>query len=310
MKKWLFAFFGLIILFIAATYIFIPAKIELTESVLVDANPKGTNRCLANEYNWQKLMGSDATIQKNSFVYDGINFKIEKNLYEGIPVTVTGNNLSTVSILDCLPAGYDSTAIAWRATVETGMNPISKVQQYFKALQLENAMSSLLLKMKSFTEKESNVYGIEIELKQVTDTFLVATKAYLNSYPSDTAIYEMIKTLQKYINAKNLKAVNPPMLNVRATENSPYETMVAIPIDKAIDDDGKILFKRMVPGKILITKVKAGKQTIKNTFDIVEQYVQDHGYLAPAISFESLLTDRLKETDTTQWVTKVCYPIY
>ncbi|CAN5836461.1 hypothetical protein BH10BAC2_BH10BAC2_34220 [soil metagenome] len=310
MKKWFKWIIVLFVLILAVIYIFIPGEIELTESVLVDANPKGTNRCLAKEENWQKLLGSETIIQKNSFKYKGINFKIEKNLYEGIPVTITGNNLSTVSILDCLPAGFDSTAITWRATVETGMNPISKVQQYFKVRQLENSMSSLLLKMKLFTEKESNVYGIEIELKQVTDTFLVATKAYLNNYPSDTTIYDMIKALQKYIPAKNLKAVNPPMLNVRATENSPYETMVAIPIDRGIDDDGRILFKRMVPGKILITKVKGGKQTIKNTFDIVEQYVQDHGYLAPAISFESLITDRSKEADTAQWLTKVCYPIY
>jgi hypothetical protein len=37
--------------------------------------------------------------------------------------------------------------------------------------------------------------------------------------------------------------------------------------------------------------------------------VQDHQRVAPAIPFQSLVTDRTKQPDTSKWVTRLYWPI-
>jgi hypothetical protein len=310
MKKILVCFIVILLLFLSVIYIFIPGKIEMKDSILVNTNSKGLYRCLANVENWKKLPGNISPLQKNSFIFNDFNFRIGKTLYEGIPVNINDKDFSIITILDCIPTGSDSTAIIWKTSVITDINPVTKLQQYIKATRLKRSINILLNKMKSFAETESNVYGINIQLTKVTDTFLIVTKSYFDKHPSDTIVYSMINMLKEYIAAKGLKEMNPPMLNIRATENSNYETMVAIPINMEIDADGKILFKRMIPGKILVTEVKGGSNTVKQAFAAMDLYMQDHQYTAPAIPFESLVTERIRETDTTKWVTKIYYPIY
>jgi hypothetical protein len=309
MKKLFVWFIVILLLFLSVIYIFIPDKIEMKDSILVNTNSKGLNRCLGNIENWKKLQGNISPLQKNSFIFNDFNFSIEKTPYEGIPVNVNDKDFSIITILDCIPAGSDSTAIIWSASVITDRNPVTKLQQYIKVSRLKRSINILLDKMKSFAETESNVYGINIQLTKVTDTFLIATKSYFDKYPSDTAVYSMIDILKEYIAAKNLKEMNPPMLNIRGAESN-YETMVAIPINKEIDDDGKILFKQMIPGKILVTEVRGGSNTVKQAFAAMELYMRDHQYTAPAIPFASLVTDRIRETDTTKWVAIIYYPIY
>ena len=41
----------------------------------------------------------------------------------------------------------------------------------------------------------------------------------------------------------------------------------------------------------------------------MEQYVSDHKYVRIAIPFQSLVTDRMNEPDSSKWITKIYYPI-
>ena len=86
--------------------------------------------------------------------------------------------------------------------------------------------------------------------------------------------------------------------------------MTAIPVNKYIPTNKNFLFKRMVPGKILVTEVIGGVNTTANALKELELYITDRHLQSPAIPFESLVTDRSKQPDTSKWVTKVYYPIY
>jgi hypothetical protein len=65
----------------------------------------------------------------------------------------------------------------------------------------------------------------------------------------------------------------------------------------------------MVPGKILVAEVKGGEQRVREAAANLQNYVDDYKLKSPAIPFESLVTDRTKETDTSKWITKLYYPI-
>ena len=86
--------------------------------------------------------------------------------------------------------------------------------------------------------------------------------------------------------------------------------MVAIPVDRVLQDTKNIVFKRMVPGNILIGEVKGGKCRVAESMHQMENYVNDYKRSAPAIPFESLVTDRMVQKDTTEWVTRIYYPVY
>ena len=66
----------------------------------------------------------------------------------------------------------------------------------------------------------------------------------------------------------------------------------------------------MLPGgNILITEVKGGPEEIKKAYRQVELYISDFQRVAPAIPFESLVTDRRAEKDSTKWITRIYYPV-
>ena len=48
---------------------------------------------------------------------------------------------------------------------------------------------------------------------------------------------------------------------------------------------------------------------IQKAYDQIQHYISDHNRVAPAISFESLVTDRRQEPDSSKWVTRIYYPV-
>jgi effector-binding domain-containing protein len=189
------------------------------------------------------------------------------------------------------------------------LNPFKRIRYYLLAKKIHNDMGDILINLKNFLENRKNIYGITIRLLKVTDTILVATNYASNTYPSTTTIYDLIKNLTEYISAKGAKTTNYPMLSITGNGGL-FKTMVAIPVNKITLENNTFLYKRMVPGKILVTEVTGGVHTTAHALKQLETYIEDHNLQSPAIPFESLITDRSKEADTGRWVTKIYYPIF
>ena len=86
--------------------------------------------------------------------------------------------------------------------------------------------------------------------------------------------------------------------------------MVALPINKAVNNEGDFLFKQMVKGNTLVAEVNGGRATINNGLKALEQFKSDYQFTSPAISFELMITDRRAERDTSKWVTRLYYPVF
>jgi hypothetical protein len=65
----------------------------------------------------------------------------------------------------------------------------------------------------------------------------------------------------------------------------------------------------MVPGTILVAEVKGGTATVEEGFRQLEFYIDEHELSSPGRPFQSLITDRSIEKDSTKWVTKLYYPV-
>ena len=168
----------------------------------------------------------------------------------------------------------------------------------------------LLQQLISFAEDRKNIYGVDITDGRIPDSLFISTRKTFDHHPSEAEIYELIDQLVVYANANNAKQVNPPMMHVEQLDSSHFEIMVALPIDKVINNEGNFLFKQMVKGNTLIAEVRGGRATINNGLKALEQFKSDYQFTSPAISFELMITDRRAERDTAKWVTRLYYPIF
>lgn len=143
----------------------------------------------------------------------------------------------------------------------------------------------------------------------MADSNYIFTSATSANYPVTDTIYKMIDRLKNYVSKNGAKETGYPMLNI-FKERESYIVKVALPVDKKLTNSGDIKYRWMLKGgNILIAEVKGGSYQIEKAFKEMANYVEDHNRVAPAIPFQSLITDRRQEPDTNKWVTKIYWPV-
>jgi hypothetical protein len=310
MKKWLLLLVVLIFFSILAFYLILPSTIQVTQAVKLVCSPASAARGLLQESKWPKWLNSRSenklsTSDKSDTFSYSVNAKLNKELL----VDIERKNQKWSSRLYILPDILDSVSLKWQCKLEAGINPLSRWKQYRVATALQQDMHRVLDNLKSVLENSEDLYGFPIFRTRVTDTILIATRASFKKVPSTDELYKMIANLRQYIKMEGATETGFPMVHYDQLDSLNTETMVAIPINKPLPDKGKFIHKRMVSGYILVAEVKGGPATIRIAFDEMEKYISDNQKQKIAISFESLITDRLVTKDTSSWRTKVYFPI-
>ena len=316
MKKWLIIIVVLFCVALISAYIFIPDKIDFREAIFIKVKHPIAKRLLTNDGNWNKWwpIQNNQSKQDNTlptdanYSYKNYRYAVILQMIQGDSIIISNNSIRINSLLNIIPVNSDSVAVQWQGQSETTFDPIKRFENYLQQKKIKNNIEELLQSMKVFLGNEKNLYGITIDQLKVKDTILIATRYSSNTYPTTSEIYTLIKNLKDYILKEGATETNYPMLNV-TQDSGRFKTMVAIPVNKLIPANNTFLLKTMVPGKILITEVKGGTYTANEAIKIIGMYMNDYHLTAPAIPFQSLVTDRSKEPDTTKWVTKIYYPV-
>lgn len=171
-------------------------------------------------------------------------------------------------------------------------------------------MEAILQRLQTFAADMRNVYGIRVTHAIVQDTLLLATEHEGIGQPSNTLIYALIDKATAYVTAQGAQITNPPLLSIITQDSIHYKTMVALPINREIAATPIFFIRRMFAGNILITEVKGGPATVAKAFALLENYRLLNTMTSPAKPFETLVTNRLTEPDTSKWVTKIYYPVF
>lgn len=311
MRKYILALLFLLILITASIYLLIPEQLPVSKTAFITAHGKTVHRNLIDTSLLKKMAATnDVTAAGNRLSFDNISFQFKEQLTDNISVPISCGEDMYESYLSIHTINPDSCAIEWRTALHTGHNPFKKIQQYFLGKKIQNSMARLLGMVDSFATSTENIYAIKINREKVTDTLLISTKARTPGKPTTDDYYTLINTLQTYASAQGVNAVNYPMLHVELIDSNLYETMVALPINKPVPDKGNIIFKKMIAGNILTAEVKGGDKNIEEGFSKIGNYVSDFNLVSPAISFQSLVTNRQLERDSTKWVTKLYTPVF
>lgn len=308
MKKVLTIAVVILLLLVAGVYLLIPRQITDTHYVKFKSTPGAAERFLAQKDKWKAwwpgTVNADGSFSYNEYTY----LQSVPPLPNMVNIDMSNKSDSVSGRITILPLSKDSVGLAWESITNTSNNPFQKIRVYNNTRGFNSQIRQVLDSFRLFLEKTENVYGLTVTQEKVTDTLLVTTKKISDKSPTTEEAYQLIGQLRNYVDAQGAQAVNPPMLYVSYTEDNRIQTMVAIPVNKVLPGTPSIVFKRMVPGKILVTEIKGGPYTVKQAFAQLELYAEDNKKVAPAIPFEMLMTDRIQEKDTTKWVTRIYYP--
>lgn len=317
MKKWLL---GLLIILIAAgiaSYVLIPGIIKFSKIEKVPANSEEAFKHFADaglRQKWVSKLSGSANASNNAsgnfFIFSNDSFMVSGAQAPSANVLIGNGNQKLNSQILMVPKGVDSTIILWESEINAGANPISRISNYFTARKIKSHFSKILKSYNSYISVTQNVYSFPIETTRVEDTILITMRKIFAATPTNEQIYMMVEKLGGHATSKGAELTNVPMLNISVLDSNQYQCTVAIPVSKAVQTEPDMYISKMVPGKILVETVNGGPATITYAYSRLKDYFRQHKHVSPALSFESLVTNRMKETDTTKWVTKIYYPIF
>lgn len=309
MKKIVFILLSLLIIFIAAVYIFIPPVKTISYNAEVQCAGPAVQRLIIYKNNWEKWWPGKK-VNDTLYSLGDFNYSIDKILPNGVETMLMGDDdmVSASITYNSIPG--DSTRLGFVSNIPLSGNPFTRFFQNMETGKVAASAAQLLDGMSAFFNKQENVYGLKINIQKVRDSSLIAVNQAMNHYPSVTEIYKTISEIQGYIQSKGGMQADSPMLNVYTDDSINFQVMIAIPTKGDMPSSGKFQLKKMVLGNILMGEVRGGITAIAEGDKQLINYITDYHKTSPAIPYQMLITNRMQETDTAKWVTQLYYPVF
>ncbi|RYE27963.1 MAG: AraC family transcriptional regulator [Sphingobacteriaceae bacterium] len=300
----------LLALSVSAVYLLIPSTVFIGKKINVNTTDAHVFQFLNHQKEWKKWWPG-AVVSDFKYQYNKNLYTIKQLNNDDVLLTITNPELTINTQISFLAIETNEVKLNWSGFKSSGFNPVNRFKTYQHLNDIEKDINTILLHFKHFLENDRNIYGMDVKISKVKNPNVLATNLVTPQYPEMKIVYELIGKLKQEIQKQHALETGSPMLNVHQTDFKKYEVMVGIPINKAIKPPKNMFLNHMVlGGNMLETTVKGGINTTRNAFNQLEKYKKDHNLVSPAMPFESLITDRSKENDTTKWVTKIYYPIF
>ncbi|RYY23957.1 MAG: AraC family transcriptional regulator [Chitinophagaceae bacterium] len=303
MKKGILAIAVLLIAVIGAVYVFIPSRLIISDAGIVNCSLPAAQRFLFEEKNWRGWINPD------SLNRSGYNYRVTNTTFTKTDIVIKSDNQEYITTLRLLPFNTDSTGIEWGDTLYTGNNPFTRLGQYRKAIALKKQMDAVMGYMTSFLNDKSKIYSANIFRTQLKDEPLLSKRVFMKHYPTADDAHKLIDEVRKNIAVQGDSAVGSPMKYSSAIDSNNFELMVGVPTSRLLKSNNGFIAKGLVGGNLIATEIRGGEWTISEAWKNIRQYKADYKLSSPAIPFESMITDRRKETDTTKWITRIYYPL-
>lgn len=312
MKKWIVWFLVILLLGVASIYIFIPAKIVITNISSAEATITGEYRYISQEENWEKwwLDADGKSHHKGEpFTYGANEFRISKRSYNAVGIDIRQKGVDIPSFINLVSYVIDSTGAFWACEMPSTFNPFTRLKNYLNAREIRKNMTGVMNNFSAFISKPDNVYGMTIYKTTVHDTLMVSARFMSPHYPTTAQLYGYFDTLKHSIFKQKAIPVGFPIMNLRKMADGSFETQTGMPTNRLLKNDGKILALRMPPGLFMTADIRGGAYTVDEAMRQLDLFIQEYNRTKIATGFQILITDRRLEPDTTKWITKIKIPI-
>jgi hypothetical protein len=312
MKKTFLFVLIFLVLAILLIYFAIPGRIHISTALKIAANRDAVFRKLSEPAAWKEWWPGTTThknIPEATYSLNNISYQPGHPKTLSVPVHISSQNIQAASEITIVASGVDSSTLHWEAVISSSRNPIKRFQQYLQSRKIKRDFSNALGAVEKLYTDIKHLYGFDIKKHTVVDSTLIFTSEETRGLPDYKRIYQLIDELRDYIHRNDANETGNPMLNIYTADSLNYIIKIAIPVNKKLPDSGKFRYRWMLGGgNILITEVRGGPGRIRQAHQQILHYIGDHQRIMPAISFESLVTNRLK-TDTGAWITRIYYPV-
>jgi len=312
MVKWLIGLIACLVIFTLICWFFIPNEFHSNQQVVRTINLKSLQRGLLDESTWQGWWPEErnAKDHDSTRIFNGYRYQITNKQFSTIALNISKGNTTFPAYINFIPHGAQQVTINAHIDQTLPLLPWSRLNTYFTFKQADKDLASIIKAIGEFYANNDNIYKVQIIKSIVKDSSLISTNGLTNGYPQPDYIYGLIDQLHQYAQAHGAQVTDYPMLNVYTQDSISFLTRVALPVDKKLPSSGTIEYKWMLGGgNILVADVKGGPASVNWAIHQMENYISDYDRVPPAIPFQSLVTDRSKEKDTSRWVTRVYYPV-
>lgn len=296
MKKKLVYVLVPVLVLLALFYFLVPGETDIDASVVVKCNGNSAARAFKT-HRFQTYLEEAPAI-------DGYSMKVRSLGFREILISLKREADTLQTHLTLLNLGADSTGLRWQYIYNGSSNFLEKRRLSRQAPAVRKVMDSMLFRMKAYLGQTASIYGLSMKDSMSRDSALLVSRFNTRAYPSTAEIYEHIGAIRKYAVSKDAHALNYPMLHVEKTDTG-YACMVGLSVDKQLTGTDVILPKRYVPWKIVTAEVHGGAYSAEEGMLRLAEYVQDHSLAPQGLPFQSLMTERDRQADTTRWVTWV-----
>ena len=316
-KKWLLWSIVSVFLFLELyLYAYIPSPLKIGRVQPIKCSSLAANRFLEEDRFlpwWKKLPGViilDSGKGDSVFSYKNMVFTVGKKIHEYENIHIEYNHNRFQSTLLIIPQTKDSVHLVWSSVLPNSLNPIERYKNYNQAIEMSHILDSILSQFRFSLESTRETYGLALhEISLVHDIF-ITSRITTDQFPDTKTIYKEIETLKHYALSNGAVQLDSPMLHIEKNSLQKFETMVGIPIDKKIPESSPIGLKAMPKGgKIIMGTVIGGYRKIDSGLKSIQTYMMDIERASPAIPFQVLKTNRIKNPDSNRWVTDLYYPV-
>lgn len=303
---------GLVLLLVVVLACALPLQSDVHEQVKINSNISALNRQLLPDsvwFNWWP--GKIERLEKEMVLhFEGFRFYIKKKLLNTVELQVSADSFSTPATLTVVQDSTDRVILTLRSTIQLDHNPIQRVKMLWVSSTLKKAFQTILRSQSTYFSSIQNLYGIAIEETTVQFQYYATFTQNFRHAPTAAEQYAMIDRVKKYIRENKANEKGYPMLNVTPLSAQEYYVQVALPTDVQLPEEDGVKSKWMLKGgHILRAKVKGGPASIARAKQQMQNYIFDHHKVTVAIPFETLMTNRLEQTDSNQWITEIYFPI-
>lgn len=309
MKKLIIVAASLLLLYILIVQLLIPSNKSLIVKKNINYPGNALVRLLHDRARLKNCLPGSFTASDH-FKYQNAEFNIEKDLFNGIACIVNDNGNKVYGTLEVVGMENSQCQLVWSTNVEFSKNPFLRPVNLFQYKSIAGNISNMMNDLSSSCNKLENLYGFTINKIHIEESSMISTIKTFDHFPSNTEIYSMVNSIEKFIDENNDSITGSPMLNIHTDDSLNYSVMTAIPTKDEMTGSGDFRLKKMMMGNMLKATIKGGPQTIQNAKNQFNLYVEDYKKVLMAIPFETMVTNRLLVTDTSAWVTELYYPVF
>ncbi|MFM7671978.1 MAG: hypothetical protein ACKO6Q_05220 [Bacteroidota bacterium] len=306
MKKWGWPIGGVIAALIVFS-MFLPATSVTRNSRAVNCTNEALTRWTVNPTNW-KAWWPGEVLNDSTIQYKGNPYHIEIILLNGFKA-LRADRTERIEF-QFIPQLGDSSELIVTRTQAIGWNPIGRIYHWAEKKLTGHSSDPLLDNLTFFFDSPEKVYGFSVKRDKVIHVSWMSGKRLYDHEPTSNETSELLTALRTYIESQQGVIQADPILNVRSLNENSYELMVAYPTDRNLTPNATFTVKNMIPGFLMVGEVRGGPKTIQLAEQNLDLYMRDHKLQSPAISFQTMITDRSKITDTSKWITRLNYPVF